>query len=146
MKPFARFKNEIWCMNLAYVDKLSKNFNSVKYLPDRQDMFDRAADAKGMKMKTKDSNGTVRAFLTMTTERKWPKNVWVHMKTEFAGEFQKFYKAEVIQIYSTMSSTKAAFAERTIRSLKKLYCYMEDRGQKLHLQTVSIRHNTDFQK
>ena len=34
-------------------------------------------------------------------------------------------------MYSTMSETKAAFAERTIRSLKKiLYRYMEDFGYK----------------
>ena len=40
-------------------------------------------------------------------------------------------KAEGIQIYSAMSETKAAFAERTIRSLKNiLYCYMEDNGYK----------------
>ena len=36
-----------------------------------------------------------------------------------------------IQIYSTMSETKAAFAERTIRSLKNiLYRYMEGSGYK----------------
>ena len=36
-----------------------------------------------------------------------------------------------MQIYSTMSETKAAFADRTIRSLKKiLYRYMEDNGYK----------------
>ena len=30
MKAFARFKNEIWCMDLAYVDKLAKDNNGVK--------------------------------------------------------------------------------------------------------------------
>ena len=51
--------------------------------------------------------------------------------TEFAGEFKKLCKAEGIQIYSTMSETKAAFAERTIRCLQKiLYRYMEDNGYK----------------
>ena len=30
MRPFARFKNEIWCMDLAYVDKLAKDNNGVK--------------------------------------------------------------------------------------------------------------------
>ena len=86
MKAFARFKNEIWCMDLAYIEKLAKDNNGVNYLLDRQDMFDRTVDAKGMKT------------------------------TEFAGEFKKLCKAEGIQIYSTMGETKAAFAERTIRS------------------------------
>ena len=53
MKAFARFKNETWCMDLAYVDKLAKDNNGVMYLPVRQDLFDGTVDAKGMK--TKDS-------------------------------------------------------------------------------------------
>ena len=40
-------------MDLAYVDKLAKDNNGVKYLLVRQDMFDRTVDAKGTK--TKDS-------------------------------------------------------------------------------------------
>ena len=67
MKAFARFKNEICCMDLAYVDKLDKNNNGVKYLLVRQDLFDRTVDVK--KMKTKTSKETVRAFLTMITKK-----------------------------------------------------------------------------
>ena len=36
-------------MDLANADKLSKDFNGVKYLLVRQDLFDRTVDAKGMK-------------------------------------------------------------------------------------------------
>ena len=57
MKAFARFENEIWCMNLAHVGKVAKVNNGVKYLLVRQDLFDRTEDAKGMK--TKDSKETV---------------------------------------------------------------------------------------
>ena len=39
MKAFAGFKNEIWCMDLAYVDKLAKDNDSVKYLLVRQDLL-----------------------------------------------------------------------------------------------------------
>ena len=73
MKAFARFKNEIWCMDLAYVDKLAKDNNGVKYLLVRQNLFDRTVDAKGMK--TKDSKETFRAFLTMMTKKKRPREV-----------------------------------------------------------------------
>ena len=41
MRAFARFRNEIWCMDLAYVDKLAKENNGVKYLLGRQNLFDR---------------------------------------------------------------------------------------------------------
>ena len=116
-------------MDLSYVDKLSKDNNGVKYLPVRQDLFDRTVDAKGMK--SKDSKETFRAFLSMTTKKNRPQKKGVDKGTEIAGEFKKFCKAEGIQIYSTMSMTKAANAERTIRSLKDIfYRYVEDNEYK----------------
>ena len=60
-----------------------------------------------------------------------PKKIWVNKGTEVAGALRKFCAAEGIQVYSTMSETKADFAERTIRSLENvLYRYMEDFGYK----------------
>ena len=67
MKAFAGFKNEICCTDLAYVDKLAKDNNGVKYLLVRQDLFDRFVDAKGMKSKS--SKETVRTVLTMITKK-----------------------------------------------------------------------------
>ena len=82
-------------------------------------------------MKTKDSKETVKTFSKKITKKNRPKKVWVDQGTEFAREFKKLCSAEGIEIYSTMSETKAAFAERTIRSLKNiLYRYMEDYGYK----------------
>ena len=45
MRAFARFRNEMWCMGLAYIDKLAKENNGVKYLLFRQDLFDRTVNA-----------------------------------------------------------------------------------------------------
>ena len=82
-------------------------------------------------MKAKDSKETVHAFLTMTTKKNRPKEIWVDKGTEIAEEFKKLCKAKGIRIYSTMSETKAIIAERTIRSLKNLiYRCMEDNGYK----------------
>ena len=45
--------------------------------------------------------------------------------------FEKFCAAEGMQVYSTMTETKVAFADRTIRYLKNIpYRYMEDYGYK----------------
>ena len=129
MRAFGRFKNEICCMDLAYVDKLAKEDNGVKYLLVRQDLFDRTIIARAMKKK--DSQETFKVFSSMITRRNRAKKIWVDKGNEFAGAFEKFYVAEGIQVYSTMSETKAAIAERTIRSLKNiLYLYMEDFGYK----------------
>ena len=91
-------------------------------------------------MKTKDSKETVRAFLTMITKKNQPEKNWVDKGTGFAGEFKKLCKAEGIQINSTMSETKAAFAERTIQSLKTiLYRYMEVNGYRyIHILTQFV--------
>ena len=78
MKALARFKNEISCMDLAYVDKLAKDNNGVKYPLVRQEG-----------MKTNDSKETVRAFLTMITKKNRPKKIWVDKVAEIAGEFEK---------------------------------------------------------
>ena len=67
----------------------------------------------------------------MNTKRNWAIRTWVDEGTDFAGEFENLRKTEGIQNYSTISETKAAFAELTIRSLRKiLYRYMEDNGYK----------------
>ena len=149
MRAFARFRNEMWCMDLAYVDKLAKENNGIKYLLVRQDLFDRTVNAKGMK--TKDSQETMKAFSSMITKRNRPKKIWVDKRTEFAGAFKKFCTAEGIQVYSTMSKTKAAFAERTKRSLKNiLYRYMGDFGYKyIHklpqfIATLNSRRNSSI--
>ena len=91
-RAFARFRNEIWCMDLAYVDKLAKENNRVKFLLVRQNLFDRTVNAKGMK--TKDSQENVKAFPSMITERNRLKNIWVDKGTEIAGAFKKFCTAE----------------------------------------------------
>ena len=127
MGAFARFKGEIWCMDLAYVDKLAKDSDGVKFSLVRQGLFDRTVDAKGIR--TKDSKETVNSISKMITKKNRPNEIWVDQGNEFAGEFKKFCSAEGIEIYSTRSQTKAAFAERTIRSIKNiLYRYMEDYG------------------
>ena len=128
MRGFASFRNEFWCMNLAFGDKLAKDNNGVKYLLVRQDMYDRAVDAKGVR--TKDSKETVKIFSKMITKGINQKNL-IDQGTDFAGDSKKFCVAEGIHVYSTMSETKTTFGERTFRSLKNiLYRYMDEHGYK----------------
>ena len=96
----------------------------------------------------------MKAFLAMITKKNRPKKIWVDNGTDFAGGFEKFCAAEGIQVYSTMSETKAVFAERTIRSLKKyiFYRYMEDFGYMYKhkvpqsVTTLSSRRNSSIDK
>ena len=133
-------------MDLAYADKLSRENNGVMYLLIRHDLFERDVDAKGMK--TKDSTETVKTVSKTITKKNRLRKIWVDQGTEFAGEFKKFCSAEGIETYSSRSETKAAFAERTIRSLKNIsYRYMEVSGYKyIHklpqfIETMNSRNN-----
>ena len=67
----------------------------------------------------------------MITKKNRPKKIGLTRERNLLESLKKLCKAEGIQIYSTMSETKATFAERTIRSLKIiLYRYMEENGCK----------------
>ena len=81
----------------------------------------------------------------MVTKKNRPKKIWVDRGAEVAGEFKKVCQVDGIQICFTTSDNKAAFAERTIRSLKNLlYRYMQDYGYKSKID--SIRPKPELQK
>ena len=75
----------------------------------------------------------------MITKRNRRKRISVGKGTEFAGAFKKFCTAEGIQVYFTMKETMAAFAERTIRSLKNiLYRHMEEFGTSIYTNYIIL--------
>ena len=84
---FSRLKKELWCMDLAYVDKLAKDKNGVKYLLVCQHLFDRTIDAKGRKRK--DAREIVLAFFNYDYTRKSTQKIWMVQGTETAGEYKK---------------------------------------------------------
>ena len=102
-------------------------------------------------MKTKDSQEIVKAFSILITKRNRPKRIWIDKGTENAGALKKFCAAEGIQVYSFMCEFKAAFAERTIRSLRIIiYRYMEDYAYKYShklphfITTLNSRRNSSI--
>jgi hypothetical protein len=123
LSAYASYINDIWCMDLAHVEKLSGDNNGVNYLLVCVDIFSRFVRVHPMKNK----------FSTTTTEsfkkfKKIPNKLWVDRGKEFEGEFKKHCKQNGITIYHTNSETKAAFAERAIRSLKRIiYRFMEEK-------------------
>lgn len=128
----AKYIDEIWCMDLAYVDKLAPFNGGTKYLLVCVDVFSRFVRVQPMKIK--DAATTKAAFIKMLTKGHQPKKIWVDKGKEFEGVFKSFCKTLNISIYSTFSETKAAYAERAIRSLKNiLYRYMEESGKDRYL-------------
>lgn len=124
LKAIAKYINEIWCMDLAYVDKLASENRNVKYLLVSVDVLSRFVRVQPLKDKY--ANTTKQAFIKMMSIDK-PKKVWVDQGTEFEGAFKKYCQDVDVHIYHTFSETKAAYAERAIRSLKNIiYRFLEE--------------------
>ena len=77
-------------MNLAYVHKLANNNNGIKYLLVRQDVFDTTVDAKRLKTKRFQRNGS--CIFDKDYKKNQPKKFWVDKGTEFAGQLEKLSK------------------------------------------------------
>ena len=90
IRAFVGFNDKIWFMDPAFVDKLAKDNTGVKYLLNRQDLFDRTVDANGTE--TKDSEKTVSAFLTMVTENNWPKKFAMATQRKLLENLKKYAK------------------------------------------------------
>ena len=151
LQAFSKYINEIWCMDLAFVDKLAGQNNGVKYLLVAVDIFSRFVRVQTMK--TKYAKDTLQAFRKMISRKNTPEKLWVDKGTEYGGTFKKFCKEKDIVVYSTMSETKAAFAERAIQSLKHIiYRYIEDHGEKFipelqqFFSTLNCRKNRSIGK
>ena len=137
LQAFSKYINEIWCMDLAFVDKLSSQNNGVKYLLVAVDTFSRFVRVQAMK--TKYTKDTLQAFRKMISRKNTPEKLCVDKRTEYGGTFKKYCKEKDIEIYSTMSETKVAFAERAVQSLKQIiYRYIEDHGENFCTQIAAI--------
>ena len=124
--------NEIWSLDLAYVDKLAKHNKGVHYLLIAVDVMSRYLRVQPLKNK---EAKTVRdAFKIMLKSGKSPEKVWTDKGTEFHAEFKTFCGKKGIHMYTTESETKSCFAERNIRSLKALiYKYLEEKWTWVYL-------------
>ena len=86
LPAFAIRINEIWCLDLAFMDKLSEFNNGVKYLLICVDVFSRLVRVQSMKSKY--ASDAVAAFKKMLRKNTKPDRVWVDQGTEFGGEFK----------------------------------------------------------
>ena len=129
-KTFARLKavayriNEIWSVDVAFMDKDAQHNNGVKYLLVAVDALSRYLRLQPMKaLFAKDA---VEAFKEMIQQKK-PEKVGTDKGSEFESEFKKFCEKKEINLYTTENETKSAFAEGDIRSLKNIiHKYLEE--------------------
>ena len=120
--------DEIWSGDLAFMDKLAKENDGVKYLFVCVDVLSRFTFVQSMKSKTAAAAKEAFQKMLRSTNGRRPQKLWVDQGTEFSGVFKRFCTEQGIETYSTYSEVKSVMAERYIRSLKSIiYKYMEER-------------------
>ena len=120
-KVYSSFRDDIWGVDLADMQSLSKYNKEIKYLLCAIDLFSKYAWV----IPIKDKKGTciVNAFKKIiSTElhsKHKPNKIWVDQGSAFCNKsFEDFLKVNNIEMYSTYNEGKFVVAERFIRTLK----------------------------
>ena len=119
---YSFFKDNIWGVDLADMQLISKYNKGVRYLLCAIDLFSKYAFVVSLK----DKKGTTiaNAFQSiLDNSKRKPNKIWVDQGSEFYNtHFKKWLKDNNIEMYSTHSEGKSVVAERFIRALKnKIY-------------------------
>ena len=116
-KVYSLFEDNVWEVDLADMQSLSKFNKGIKYVLCATDLFSKYAWV----IPLKDKNGTsiVIAFQKIFSKERKPNKIWVDQRSEFYNQsFKEFLKINNIEMYSAFNEGKSVVAERFIRTLK----------------------------
>ena len=129
-KVYPQFKDNIWGVDLADMQSLSRKNKGIKYLLCAIDLYSKYAFV--IPLKDKKGISIVNAFdkIIKQSNRK-PNKIWVDQGGEFYNNvFKKWLSDNDIIMYSTYNEGKSVVAERFIITLKnKLYKHMTAIGK-----------------
>ena len=134
-KVYSQFKDNIWGVDLADMESLSKKNKGIKYVLCAIDLYSKYAFV--VSLKDKKGISIVNAFdkIIKQSSRK-PNKIWVDQGGEFYV-FKKWLSDNDIIMYSTYNEGKSVVAERFIRTLKnKLYKHMTATGKKVYYDVL----------
>ena len=121
-KVYPQFKDNVWGVDLADIQSLSRNNKGIKYLLCVIDLYSKYAFV--VPLKDKKGIIIVNAFnkIFKQSERK-PNKIWIDQGGEFYNNvFKKWLSDNDIIMHSTYNEGKSIVAEKFIRTLKnKLY-------------------------
>ena len=117
-KVYSSFRDNIWGVDLADMQLLSKYNKGTKYLLCAIDLFSKYARIVPIKDKKGISN--VNGFQKIISKGIKPNKIWTDQGSEFYNNsFTDFLKINNIEMYSTYNEGKYVPAERFIRTFKK---------------------------
>ena len=115
-KVHSSFRDNIWGVDLADIQSLSKYNKGIKYL--LYVIYLLSKYAWFLPLKDKRGITIVNAFQKIISKGRKPNKVWVDQGGEFYKLFKRFLKINNIKMYSTYNKGKSVAAERFTRSLK----------------------------
>ena len=146
-KVHAAFKDNIWGVDLADMQLLSRHNKGITFLLCVIDLFSKYAWVVPLKDKKGISVVTAFQSILKQSNRK-PNKIWVDKGSEFYNaSFKKWLQDNDIVMYSTHSEGKFVVAERFIRTLKiKIYKHMTSISKNVYIDklddTVNECNNT----
>ena len=136
-KVYSQFKDNIWGVDLADMQSLSRKNKGIKYLLCVIDLYSKYAFV--IPLKDKKGISIVNAFnkIIKQSNRK-PNKIWVDQGGEFYNNvFEKWLSDNDINMYSTYNEGKSIIAERFTRTLKnKLYKDMTPTGKNVYYDVL----------
>ena len=118
IKVYSSFKDNIWGVDLADMQLLSKFNKGFKFLLCAIGIFSKYVCIIPLKDKKGISIANAFQIILKKSNRK-PNKIWVDKETEFYNSFfKKWLKDNDIEMYSTNNEGKSVIAERFIRTLK----------------------------
>ena len=136
-KVYSQFKDNIWGVDLADMQSLSRKNKGIKYLLCVIYLYSKYAFV--IPLKDKKGISIVNAFnkIIKQSNRK-PNKIWIDQGSEFYNNvFKKWFSDNDIIMYSTYNEGKSVVAERFIRTLKnKLYKHMMAIGKNVYYDVL----------
>ena len=132
-KVYSQFKDNIWGVDLADMQSLSRKNKGIKYLLCAIDLYSKYAFV--IPLENKNGISVTNGFnkIIKQSNRK-PNKIWVDQGGEFYNNvFKKWLSDNDIIMYSTYNEGKSVVAERFVRTLKsKLYKHMTAIGKNVY--------------
>ena len=136
-KVYSSFKDNIWGVDLADMQLLSKSNKRLRFLLCVIDIFSKYTWV--IPLKDKKGISIVNAFqIIFKKSKRKPNKIWVDKGSEFYNNsFKKWLKDNHIEMYSTNNERKSVVAERFIRTLKnKIYNYMTSMSKNVYIDKL----------
>ena len=137
-KVYSQFKDNIWGVDLADMQSLSRKNKGIKYLLCAIDLYSKYAFV--IPLKDKKGISIVNAFNKIIKQSNRKSNkIWIDQGGEFYNNvFEKWLSDNDINMYSTYNEGKSVVIERFIRTLKnKLYKHMTATGKNVYYDVLN---------